>query len=369
MAPIMAPPATFQSNPPLNHRLSSAIPVDSLAEAQRRLKTFLRSTQCDNDLLLRLPPSILDNPAITRILHSSERGNFKYSYDPQHNILKVFAMPRPLHDAIVALVGRFLMKGCFVTVEEFDCLSMWTREQQMADTFAQGGVSWTKYPDALLMFGERPDAFKIPRIVFEVGFTETYDDLLNDMRQWFENAVSPVAVVVLVKIEEDLRELRKHRRSDGVRSEPRRLLIDYGDELAHSKHGIELDCDFSGSPIPGLRNIPMSDITVGDWVGPLKIFLELWEMDGTEPVLREPRIDILPATANPRNPKIRATDIIPGSHRGLFENFDGSRTGELDMSYYRAVIHAEISNLAYNRAVGQLRPESKERAQDPDYLP
>lgn len=54
------------------------------------------------------------------------------------------------------------------------------------------------------MFGEpgyRPD----PRVVFEVGFSETYDDLLNGTRQWLEWSGGLFKLVVLINIDEDKR--------------------------------------------------------------------------------------------------------------------------------------------------------------------
>jgi hypothetical protein len=62
--------------------------------------------------------------------------------------------------------------------------------------------AWTKFPDAIILFRE-PGGRSFPRVVFEVGFSESYDDLRNDVFQWLERSGGHIKLAVLVKIEED----------------------------------------------------------------------------------------------------------------------------------------------------------------------
>jgi len=61
------------------------------------------------------------------------------------------------------------------------------------------------------------------------------------------------------------------------------------------------------------------------------------------------------------------TDLIPEEYQGLFNNFDPTRKTNLDMNIYRNLLSNGIHSLAYNRALGYLRPRDKEL--DEEYSP
>ncbi|KAL4780703.1 hypothetical protein BJX76DRAFT_360616 [Aspergillus varians] len=353
---------------PFRRTASNAIPVNSIPEAQRHLKSFLEREPCNSDLLLRLSDSIFKSGPVTQILKSAASRKWKHSYDAEHGILKVFAMARPIHDAILPLLARFSAKVPSLTGKE-DCTTLWTSEQEMFKTSAEGDMKiWSKYPDGLLMFSENLDADMIPRVAVEVGFAESYADLINDMHQWLQMAQPPAKIAIIIKIEEDTRTLRNNRRSEISQTNRQRLLLEYGDEEALNKHDVELEGQPRGLVSPGFISALKSDIAVADWVGPLSVFLEVWEMGENEPMLREPRIPILPIPEQPRNPMIRATDLIPEDYRAQFKDLGDSRAGELNMDDYRSLLQAATRRLAFRRALAAIRPMGR-KENDPGYVP
>lgn len=42
--------------------------------------------------------------------------------------------------------------------------------------------AWTKYPDASILFEDPESLDTTPTIIFEVGFRESHQDLLSDMK-------------------------------------------------------------------------------------------------------------------------------------------------------------------------------------------
>ncbi|KAE8355942.1 hypothetical protein BDV28DRAFT_145740 [Aspergillus coremiiformis] len=72
-----------------------------------------------------------------------------------------------------------------------------------------------------------------------------------------------------------------------------------------------------------------TDIVPSDWVGPISAYLEIWEIKEGLPALSHEFI--LPPPCHLRNPTIYITDLIPETHRSLFQPFDASRTMELDL--------------------------------------
>jgi len=74
----------------------------------------------------------------------------------------------------------------------------------------------------------------------------------------------------------------------------------------------------------------------------------------------------LPEPPIPQHPTIYITDIVPEEKRALFEDFDGSRTAELDMDRYRKLLITGTRRLAHFRAIGHIRPREEK---DGQYIP
>jgi hypothetical protein len=122
---------------------------------------------------------------------------------------------------------------------------------------------WTKFPDATIPFGD-PESKPSPSVVFEVRFTESYDDLVNNARQWLQKSGGEVRLVILVNIEEDVRSQRAKQKSGETRKRIRELTIKFGtakaedrERIGHRDSDVESDAE--------LYNDIRSTIVVEDW--------------------------------------------------------------------------------------------------------
>ena len=113
-------------------------------------------------------------------------------FDPESEILKVQAMPHPLHDAIYELNGRFLVEAShhILTPTERKCVTTASKGLLLSKSKTKLGVdkkkkkqSWCKYPDGIILYSQLGHR-SFPRIVFEVGLSESYSDLVSDAHQW-----------------------------------------------------------------------------------------------------------------------------------------------------------------------------------------
>ncbi|KAL4942118.1 hypothetical protein BDV06DRAFT_222452 [Aspergillus oleicola] len=219
----------------------------------------------------------------------------------------------------------------------------------------------------------------IPRVVVQVGFSESYQDLKGDMQQWLRRPRPPPKIVIFIKFEEDKRSLKKYQDSEGFRRKRHHLLLYYGKELALGQqhdnvelHGQEQDREQARDPTSTeflhLIDNLKSEIIASDWVGPLNAFLKVWEMNENEnePTMRE-RTDILPCPAQPQNPTIRATDLIPEKYRAHLEDFDNFRMAHIDMNDYSKLLKGATRRLPFARALKILR-RSTSKDNDPSYV-
>ncbi|KAL2846446.1 hypothetical protein BJY01DRAFT_175228 [Aspergillus pseudoustus] len=367
------PLTQLQRRKPQPHpRKSNSIPLKSVDDTVKRLISFLESDPCDTDLLLRISPEIASSDKVSSILRSAAEAKWRYTYDTEYQILKVFSMSRPIHDAFQLYLNLFVKHMIpFLTPEQVFQLNLHTTEQVMSGIAATLGgkkvQAWDKRPDALVVFGNPVFEQVIPTIVVEVGFSESYQDLINDTRQWLTKTETPLALVILVKIEENTIPLQHRKSSPGFASTFRRLLLKYGDERAYAEGGIQGtavdEASFSRAALE-------SDIVTSDWVGDIKVYLELWERHNNDIRLREPRCNILPEPTSSHDPTIRITDLIPDGCRARFgASFDASRTVTMDMSMLRPLLVRERDNLALHRATRAFRPGRRAGASDPDYSP
>ncbi|KAE8369754.1 hypothetical protein BDV27DRAFT_152833 [Aspergillus caelatus] len=281
-------------------------------------------------------------------------------------------MPRPIHGTVTDLVSQFLMKAVrtnFITEDEQGCISSSTEgillSRTQTHTPGKKHQGWIKYPEITILFREL-DGRSLPRVVFEVGFNESYDDLQNDARQWLIRSRGLVRLVLLVRIDEDVRQLQVYRNTSCFRSRVNELVAKYGNDLGKIRAGIE--CEGSEDSDAEMYEDIGSKIRATDWVGRITVSLEVWEMHNHIPTLREPPIAVFPAPASPQNPKIHITDLIPTESRKRFKNFDNSRTAELDMGLFRQILASATERLAHQRAITKIRPRPKEH-NDPDYSP
>lgn len=121
-------------------------------------------------------------------------------------------------------------------------------------TFTYGGI----------VGGSRSALRAFPSVVFEIGFTESYIDLVEDAKQWLINSAGAVRLVVLIKLAE--------QRLDGTSDES----IDHDGGSVSSEDTESVDS--AGSDPESYQSL-LEICRTEDWVGPITGFLEFWRYD------------------------------------------------------------------------------------------
>lgn len=123
----------------------------------------------------------------------------KYSYYKPTSTLIIQCMPSPVHESITSIFTRG-----FIAAQESLPGQLSSRISTAANRDFRGfGGHYTgsnKTPDLAVQFKNDAGNREI-KFVLEVGFSETYEDLLQDAKLWLEGK-HEVSVVVLVKFEE-----------------------------------------------------------------------------------------------------------------------------------------------------------------------
>lgn len=116
----------------------------------------------------------------------------------------------------------------------------------------QSGIC--KLPDIAIHYGDPSQDCLECRIVFEVGFSQSYDDLIYDMKRYFQHGPDTISAVVLIKITEDT------SRNDELKA-CREAFVDKDESVACSR-------DY------------LLSATTEEWVGDIhQLFVEIWRRD------------------------------------------------------------------------------------------
>jgi hypothetical protein len=276
-------------------------------------------------------------------------------YDTSRSILTFKEMPTPVHESIVDFLHR-----CFVRkISSADSVRVTRTGQCIFDEGEYEGSE--KVPD--LMIQEKKSRARVTRWVLEVGFSETYEELLQDMRLWLKGD-SKVVQCVLMNIIEDPQ--YKYPPTD---------MTDEEVEEQGLQHKVDVDNLEGGDygPISCNRHRHQHQ-----WVGNIReIYMEVWRRDANtgEPEQVGTRRVIHPISAD--SPPIQLDDILPGSIlseiSGLSTNGgSGSVTLSLDWDAFRDELKTSILELACWR-YAHWRKEWKKargecRKEDPDYM-
>ena len=144
--------------------------------------------------------------------------------------------------------------------------------------------AWHKIPDCCFAFEDPATGDVLPTVVFEAAFSEKYDDLLGDMRQWLCKT-NDVQVVVVVNIEEDHNDKKAHWETEGCKDRVKDLQRRFGNGRSRAKHAPEDSGDDVESDDDMYKEI-RTTLKVEDWVGRLKATIELWERGAQGPKKR-----------------------------------------------------------------------------------
>jgi hypothetical protein len=144
-------------------------------------------------------------------------------------------------------------------------------------------VTWTKYSDTTITFGEA--CSENPTVIFEVGFSEPYSDLVSDAKQWLGRFGRKVQVVIVADIREDTVSLRRHQRTSVSMT---RVAKHFGNSKGMEKLNVKSHLNQEESD-EELHQSLRSALTLQDWVGQIEATLEMWEFNGKVTAIR-PRV-------------------------------------------------------------------------------
>jgi len=291
------PAAKTTSSTTTSNSEQPVIAVVSVDSAEHHLLSYLALANPLYDLRLQIPEAILSSKPVKDILRSVLRQKRRFAYDRETCVLRVYAMARPLHDTVSLLVPKFLVEAIrtgFITPKEEQYINCGNTDVLLARSgfFANQNrkklQAWTKFPDAAILFGDE-ESEPLASVVFEAGFTESYDDLVSDAAQWLQKSGGEVRLVILVNIKEDVQSRKASQKSSEARKRIRELLTEFGNAKAKNREGIDHEDSDVESDAELYKDV-RSTIVVEDWVGPISATLEVWHMVNDTPELRQPPI-------------------------------------------------------------------------------
>lgn len=191
-----------------------------------------------------------------------------FDYNPETLTLRISAMPKAGHDEFEDFFTKTMIRVSrnVITEAELDQLHFgFGRNLNLPfhTTTAHVGrkaPAFAKQPDAFIGLNDDGRVL-FPRVVFEVGFSQSYTELLDDVHQWLVRSEGRIPLVVLIHIEEH-----------DITAPP-----DSEDEDQHSD-------DSEASDVAMYERL-RSSCDVDRYVGPLSGFAELYRL-GTMGVYR-----------------------------------------------------------------------------------
>jgi hypothetical protein len=100
-------------------------------------------------------------------------------------------------------------------------------------------------------------------VIFEAGFSESYQDLLSDADDWISHSRGQVQLVVLINFEEDVHHRKEYQRSQQSRDRVQTLLRDFGNSMGRTAHLEGSDDGMSDSMYDQIENRIVSE---GPWM-------------------------------------------------------------------------------------------------------
>lgn len=119
-------------------------------------------------------------------------------------------MPKAAHDELEDFIhksmSRFYRRNIITESEEDQLHIGSSRDMPLPGrastaTLGRKAPAFAKQPDAFIGLKDNGETI-FPRVVFEVAFSQTYDEVLDDVKQWLVRSEGGIPLVVLVYIEE-----------------------------------------------------------------------------------------------------------------------------------------------------------------------
>lgn len=291
-SPLAIPENMPAVKSPLYDEPSLEISAYSFEAAKHHILSSILSASSEG-VCLRTPEHIFLR--LERFLESlQEQGRvLRYVYDLDSSILKVVSVGSPIHTALAmsfsAMWQKYSAEYLYpnkLTSLLRNSIKLEKVKRDPVDRTVQRKIpARNKAPDLAIYF-VKPTGKDLLTVVFEVGFTETYADLLSDAKQWLVKKSDEVNIAVIIDIKEDKLARRKVQMTPKAQERLRNLIAEYGTEEARLRDDIDSQPEVdSGDEMYGEVE---SVINVDDWVGPLSVSLEIWELNGQTPQQRGP---------------------------------------------------------------------------------
>jgi hypothetical protein len=257
-----------------HHILSSILPVSTEGVRLRTSERIFLGLECFLESL-------------------QEQGRvLRCVYDLDSSTLKVMSAGNPIHSALsfsFADMWQIYSAECLYPNGLISLLLPAVRQEMMQrdpvdQTVQKKTPGYNKTPDLAIYFKKPRE--RLLTVVFEVGFAETYADLLGDAKQWLVRKSDEVNIAVIIDIKEDKQALLKVEMTPESQERLRRLVTEFGNEEARLRDGIDSqpDVDSDNEMYRDIKSI----INVDDWVGSLSASLQIWELNGQTPQQRGP---------------------------------------------------------------------------------
>ncbi|KAL0632779.1 hypothetical protein Q9L58_008329 [Maublancomyces gigas] len=182
----------------------------------------LKLTNIDIKTYWKLVTSLEDPRKVGGSIADSIRSVQLHKYT---EVFTVKCMPTIVHDAILPYYSHEFGK-------------MYKRD---FITDAEKGSGIKKQADVSVYYGEGV----FPSLVCEVGFTESYIDLLEDARQWLEKSYGKVRLVMIVKLEEEKKSTIKSGAINPLREEDNTRQVPEDDDSEGDNQAVE---EFGSDP-------------------------------------------------------------------------------------------------------------------------
>jgi len=281
-------------------------------------------------------------------LEETEEAFPKISYDASRSTLIIQCMPSPVHESIISLFsGHFHSAKQALPLATRYGINLTTGQDYNGFEGEYEGSE--KRPDLAIEQLDASGEFTV-KWVLEAGLTETYEQLVNDMKLWLEGK-REVSMAVLIKFEEN----PKYRCpiSRDMDDEDFKLLGIPQREKEIRARDCTLEEEYGPVTYKGFT-----------WVGKIStVFMEVWKRDPNTGLARQHggRVGLLPPD-DPSQVRFRLSDFL------LVTPIE-DRTITFDWGNFRHLLKVKLRTLAVSRCRAMLRARNRTEEADQDYQP
>ncbi|KAL0638039.1 hypothetical protein Q9L58_002975 [Maublancomyces gigas] len=283
-------------------------------------------------------------------ISAKDADTLRFDYNPETLTLRISSVPEAAHTELEDFLTTTLMDlrhANIITKAEQEQLHIgFSREFSLPyRETTRKAPAFAKQPDAFIGLKDRSKCF-FPRVIFEVDFSQSYEEVLDDTRQWLVRSAGGVRLVVLIYIEEH----------------PIPALRDDDDDDQHSDDSTDSDV--------AMYQRFYNSCNVDNHVGPLSAFAELYRLGGAGIYRVGARINIIsPPSVSPPAPagqiQLSITDLLPD----VVDN----RVIDFDLAVFARGLQHSRRDMALSRILrrrrARRRAAASNKAVDADYQP